>query len=120
MGRKGVAGPLVRLRKICLALPEAYEQETWDLPTFRVHARIFAMFVGERGARPAVWLKAPPGAQAILVGADAGRFFAPPYVGPKGWVGIFLDCRPDWKEVALLVRRSYTLVAPRKLAARME
>lgn len=115
-----MAGPLDRLRKLCLALPDSYEQETWDLPTFRVRARIFAMFVASRGDRPAVWLKAPPGAQAILVGADAGRFFAPPYVGPKGWVGIFLDRRPDWAEVTLLVRRSYCLVAPRRLAARLE
>jgi predicted DNA-binding protein (MmcQ/YjbR family) len=115
----GESGGLARLRRICLALPEAYQQETWETETFRVRAKIFAMFVHERGARPAVWLKAPPGAQAILVGADAERFFAPPYVGPKGWVGIFLDRRPDWNEVALLVRRSYALVAPRKLVARM-
>ena len=114
-----MAGPLPRLRKLCLALPESYEQQTWDLPTFRVRTRIFAMFVAERGARPAVWLKAPPGAQAILGGADADRVFAPPYVGPKGWVGVFLDRRPDWAEVTLLVRRSYGLVAPRKLAARV-
>jgi len=120
-----MAGPLVRLRKVCLALPESYERETWDLPTFRVRTKIFAMYLAgsraaSRGDRPAVWLKAPPGAQAILVGADADRFFAPPYVGPKGWVGMFLDRRPDWAEVTLLVRRSYTLVAPRRLAARLE
>lgn len=115
-----MAGPLIRLRKLCLALPEAFEHETWDHPTFRVRGRIFAMAVGlGRGERPAVWIKAPPGAQAILVGADPDRFFVPPYVGPKGWVGVHLDRRPDWGEVSLLVRRSYSLVAPRKLAARL-
>lgn len=104
-----------RLRAIALALPEAFEQETWDLPTFRVRGKIFAMAVGGRGDF-AVWCKAPPGSQAVLVGADPGRFFAPPYVGPKGWVGMWLVRRPDWAEVAAIVRRSYRLVAPRKLS----
>jgi predicted DNA-binding protein (MmcQ/YjbR family) len=53
----------------------------------------------------------------VLVGADPERFFAPPYVGPKGWVGMRLDRDPDWAEVAVLVRRSYGLVAPKRLAA---
>lgn len=105
--------PLVRLRAICLALPEAEERETWDLPTFRVRGKIFAMAPG--GTE--VWCKAPPGSQAVLVGADPDRFFAPPYVGPKGWIGIRLTRRPDWAEVDVLVRRSFRLVAPRKLAA---
>jgi hypothetical protein len=53
----------------------------------------------------------------VLVGADPDRFFAPPYVGPKGWIGIRLTKRPDWAEVDMLVRRSFRLVAPRRLAA---
>jgi predicted DNA-binding protein (MmcQ/YjbR family) len=110
---------LDRLRAICLALPEAAEQETWDLPTFRVRAKIFAMHV-ETDGRPSVWCKAPPGSQAILVGADPERFFAPPYVGPKGWVGMHLDSRADWREVATLVGRSYRLVAPRALVAQLD
>ena len=52
----------------------------------------------------------------MLVGADPERFFVPPYVGPKGWVGMRLDGGPDWGEVAMLVRRSYRLVAPKRLA----
>jgi hypothetical protein len=52
----------------------------------------------------------------VLVGAAPERFFAPPYVGAKGWVGMRLDRRPDWEEVALLVGRSYRLVAPKRLA----
>lgn len=110
------ATPLARLRAVALALPQAYEQETWELPTFRVGQRIFAMYVPREG-RPALWVKAPPGAQAILVGADAERFFAPPYLGPKGWVGMHLDRGADWTEVAGLVRRSFSLVVPRRLAA---
>lgn len=111
--------PLARLRAICLPLPEAKERETWDLPTFRVRGRIFAMAPGGPGGGVAVWLKAPPGSQAVLVGADPARFFAPPYLGPKGWVGIRLEEAPDWAEVAALVRRSYRLVAPKRLAMRV-
>ena len=107
--------PTDRLRAICLALPVAVEKEAWGDPTFRVRDRIFAM--EKRGdGRVSVWCKAPPGIQAVLVGADPGRFFVPPYVGPKGWVGMRLDRRPDWDEVATLVRRSYRLIAPRRLA----
>ena len=103
-----------RIRAICLALPEAEERETWGAPTFRVRGKIFAM-----PRDGAVWCKAPAGAQAVLVGADPDRFFAPPYVGPKGWIGIRLHGRPDWEEVAALLRRSYRLVAPRRLAAQV-
>ena len=66
--------------------------------------------------RPSVWCKAPPGAQQILIGADDDRFFRPPYVGHKGWIGIHLDARPNWREVALLIQRSYRMTAPKKLA----
>ena len=75
--------PLGRLRRICLALPEAEERETWETPTFRIRDKIFAMVATHEDA-PAVWCKAPPGAQAILIGADAERFFRPPYVGLTG------------------------------------
>jgi predicted DNA-binding protein (MmcQ/YjbR family) len=108
--------PRDRLRAICLALPETVEKETWGDPTFRVRDKIFAM--EKRGdGRISVWCKAPPGSQAVLVGADPERFFVPPYVGPKGWVGVRLDDSPNWAEVAEIVKRSYRLVAPKRLAA---
>lgn len=108
--------PLARLRKICLALPEAVEQETWDHPTFRVRTKIFAMQT-ERDGHPSLWCKAPPGSQMVLVGADPERFFVPPYVGHKGWIGVRLDAKPDWSEVAAIVTRSYRMTAPKRLAA---
>lgn len=107
-----------RLRAICLALPEAEERETWGAPTYRVRDKIFAMLRTGDG-RISLWCKAPPGAQEILVGADPELFFRPPYVGPKGWVGMRLDRGPDWREVEALVRRSYGLTAPRRLAGRL-
>lgn len=107
-----------RLRSICLALPEATEKEAWGDPTFRVREKIFAM--EKRGdGRVSIWCKAAPGSQAILVGADPELFFVPPYVGSKGWIGMRLDAKPDWNEVAAIVRRSYRLTAPKKLAAQI-
>ena len=107
---------LDRLRAICLTLPEAAEKETWDLPTFRVRDKIFAMaIIGETPLQ--LWCKAPPGSQAILVGADPQRFFVPPYVGHKGWVGMRLGKGVDWREVDTLVTRSYRLIAPKRLVA---
>lgn len=106
--------PLDRLRTLCLALPEAIEKTTWDAPTFRVRDRIFAMVHTVQGT-PGVWCKAPRGVQAILVAAAAERFFVPPYVGHKGWIGIRLDAAVDWDEMHDLIRRSYAMTAPKRL-----
>ena len=106
--------PIDRLRKICLALPQATEQQAWGDPTFRIGGKIFAMYkIGD--GRKSVWCKAPAGSQKILVGADPEVFFAPPYVGPKGWVGMRLDIAVDWTEVAALVARSYGLIVPKRV-----
>lgn len=107
--------PVERLRAICLWCPEATEEETWADPTFRVRKKIFAM-VKTGDGRLSAWLKAPPGSQMILVGADPGRFFVPPYVGHRGWIGMRLDDGPDWSEVESLIRRSYRMIAPKRLA----
>ena len=116
--------PLPRLRKVCLDLPEAHEVEAWGEPTFRVRNKLFAMYAASNnhhgGGRPAVWCKAAPGTQARMVRAEPDRFFVPPYVGPSGWVGVWLDRRPDWSEVRELMRDSYRLVAPKRLAALLE
>lgn len=116
--------PLARLRKLCLALPEAHEVEAWGEPTFRVRNKLFAMYAAPNnhhgGGRAAVWCKAAPGNQALMVRAEPERYFVPPYVGPSGWVGVWLDRNPDWSEVKDLMCDSYRLVAPRKLAALLE
>jgi predicted DNA-binding protein (MmcQ/YjbR family) len=107
--------PLTRLRRLCLALPEAEEIETWDTPTFRIRGKIFALVSTHRDA-PAVWVKAPPGVQQMLVEAAPERFFRPPYMGRAGWIGVTLGGRVDWGEVGALVRRSFGLVAPKRIA----
>ncbi len=68
--------------------------------------------------RPALWVKAPPGEQESLVSADARRFFVPPYLGPKGWVGIDLAADPDWSEIRDLMEQAWRMNATtRALAA---
>jgi predicted DNA-binding protein (MmcQ/YjbR family) len=116
--------PITQLRKLCLALPEAHEVEAWGEPTFRVRNKIFAMYADagnhHGGGRPAVWLKAAPGDQQAMVAAAPDCFFAPPYVGPKGWIGIWLDGVVAWDDVAEFVRESYRLVAPKRLCSLLD
>jgi hypothetical protein len=113
--------PLTRLRKLCLALPEAHEVEAWGEPTFRVRNKMFATYASEsshHGAgRPAVWCKAAPANQAAMVGHDPDRYFVPPYVGPSGWIGVRLDGDVDWEELAGLLRDAWRRTAPKRLAA---
>jgi predicted DNA-binding protein (MmcQ/YjbR family) len=117
---KSAKEALGRLRAICLALPEAVERETWEVATFRVRDKIFAMQMGYDG-RFGMTCKAPPGAQEVLVGAEPKRFFLPPYVAHKGWIGVRLeDDDVDWDEVAGLVTESYCMTAPKRLAAQIE
>jgi hypothetical protein len=116
------ASPLTRLRKLCLALPEAHEVEAWGSPTFRVRNKLFAMYAeagNHHGAgHNAVWVKATPVNQRLMVEAAPDRFFMPPYVGTSGWVGVRLDGKNvDWKELDGLLRDGYRMTAPKKLLA---
>ncbi|MDB4908110.1 MAG: hypothetical protein JWO05_2894 [Gemmatimonadetes bacterium] len=116
--KAAVPRPLAKLRKICLALPGSHEVEAWGSATFRT-VKIFAMASEENshagGHRPSVWLKAAPGNQSYMVAAAPARFFVPPYVGPSGWIGVWLDDKCDWDELAELVKDSWSLTAPKKL-----
>ena len=110
---------LTRLRKLCLALPETHEVEAWGEPTFRVRNKLFAMYASagnHHGAgRPAVWCKAASENQDLMVRTAPDRFFVPPYVGPSGWVGVWLDRNVDWKELGQLLEDGYRMVAPKRL-----
>ncbi len=112
--------PVDRLRQICLALPETTEKIAWGEPTFRVGGKLFAQLDDHHhGAdRLAVWLPAALGAQEMLVYADPSRYFVPPYVGKRGWVGVRIDGRADWAAVDRLVRDAYRLVAPKRLQSK--
>lgn len=111
--------PITHLRKLCLALPDAHEVEAWGEPTFRVRNKMFATFASagsHHGAgRSAVWYKAAPGEQELRIRRDPERYFSPPYVGPSGWIGMWLDGDVDWQELADDLRDAYRLIAPKRL-----
>lgn len=113
---------LDRVRRLCLALPEATEQEAWGEPTFRVRKKIFAMYADAGNhhgdGQNAVWLNAPLGVQEMLVRSDPETYFVPPYVGVKGWIGVALAAVDD-DTLREHVVESYCMIAPKKLAARV-
>jgi hypothetical protein len=112
--------PLERLRELCLALPEVTEKVSHGEPTWFVR-RTFVMFADHHhDDRLAFWCAAPAGAQEELVAADPQRFFRPPYVGGRGWLGVYLDVDVDWAEVGEIVTDAYREVAPRKLVAELD
>lgn len=107
-----------RLRRICMALPEANERLSHGEPTwFAGKGKCFANLDNHHhGAEHlSVWLPQQPGAQEDLVALDPARYFRPPYVGAKGWVGVVLDNGPDWAGVERMVREAYRLVAIQRL-----
>ncbi|NUT11702.1 MAG: MmcQ/YjbR family DNA-binding protein [Nonomuraea sp.] len=113
---------LDRLRALCLALPETTERLSHGEPTWFVRDRkTFVMFADRHhDDRVAFWCAAPPGVQEELVAEDPERFFRPPYVGHRGWLGVYLDVEVDWAEVAEIVADAYRRIAPKTLAARLD
>jgi len=113
---------LKRIREICLALPETSERLSHGSPTFFVREkRAFLMvltnFHGD--GRFAIWCAAEAGVQEMLVEADPERFFRPPYVGHRGWLGVRLDRGLDWDELAGITEDAYAEVAPAKLVEQL-
>ena len=109
---------LSRIRRICLALPETSERLSHGAPTFFVRGkRAFLMVLTNHhgDGRFAIWCAAPEGLQATLVEANPERFFVPPYVGHRGWLGVRLDRGLDWNAIAGIVEDAYGEVAPRRL-----
>ena len=111
--------PLPALRKICLSLPETTERPSHGEPTWFVRGKkTFVSYADHHhNDRLAFVCAAPPGAQQAMIAADPERFFVPPYVGGRGWLGVHLDLDEpvDWNEVTELVEDAYRTVAPKKL-----
>jgi predicted DNA-binding protein (MmcQ/YjbR family) len=105
----------------CLWLPEAEEFVSHGSPTFRVRGKTFASYVVNHhgDGRVALWLTAPAGSQELHVRAEPKHFFIPPYVGPRGWLGVVLDHGIAWNRVAELIREGYEKVAPADLRAQL-
>ncbi len=107
------------VREVCLWFPETEEVVAHGSPDFRVNGKTFATYViNHHGdGHLALWLRSPPGAQALYTEAEPEHFYVPPYVGPKGWLGVDLDKGLSWLRIADLVREAYAEVAPKSLTA---
>ncbi|HEY7107059.1 MAG TPA: MmcQ/YjbR family DNA-binding protein [Acidimicrobiia bacterium] len=115
---------LDRIRRICLHLPEVTERPSHGTPTFFVRDKktfVQVWIDGHHDDRfPHLWCAAPVGAQEALVASEPDRFFRPPYVGHRGWVGVRLDGEVDWDEVAAICEDAYRAVAPKTLVTRLD
>ena len=101
-----------------MGLPEVEERPSHGEPAWFVRGKkLFVMFADRHhDDRVAFWCAAPAGAQEALVASAPDRFFRPPYVGVRGWVGVYLDVAVDWEEVEGIVKEAYRCVAPKGLA----
>src|SRR5262249_53617782 len=115
------AAAIDRLRTICTALPDVTEKIAWGEPTWRAGKMFAQMETHHHDAdRVAVWLPARPGVQEALVDEDPVHYSRPPYVGQKGWIGVRIDRKPDWRAVAGLVAEAYREVASPEMIARLD
>lgn len=115
--------PLTRVRAICLALPEVTERLSHSAPTWFVRDKKTFVTLWVDGHHDHhfshLWAAAPPGAEEDLVEAEPDRFFRPPYVGGRGWIGVRLDGVVDWDEIKQVCMEGYRTVAPKSLIERM-
>jgi hypothetical protein len=112
-----------RLRTICVGWPEVMERPSHGAPTWFVRGRSFATLWAEGHhdhTFPHLWCAAPEGAQEAMVAAEPCRFFRPPYVGHRGWLGVRLDGDVDWDELAAICEDAYRRVAPGSLVRRLD
>jgi|HubBroStandDraft_6_1064221.scaffolds.fasta_scaffold190407_2 hypothetical protein len=104
-----------RLRVICLAFPEVTERPSHGAPTWFVRDKSSFVTLWADGHHanqfPHLWCAAPPGLQQELTASEPARFFRPPYVGGRGWVGVRLDGDVDWAEIAELCQDAYRVVS---------
>jgi hypothetical protein len=123
-GSKKVEGTLEKLREICLSFPEVTERLSHGAPSFFVRDKktfVNAWLDGHHADQfPHLWCAAPPGAQHDLVDRDPDRFFRPPYVGHRGWIGVRLDAGLDWDQIDAICEDAYRAVAPRRLVELLE
>lgn len=111
-----------RIREICMSFPEVTEKVSHGAPAFYVRKHFLQLWAhGHHDHQfPHLWCAAPAGAQQELVATESDRFFRPPYVGHRGWVGVRLDGRIDWAEMRAICEEAYRVVAPQKLIAELD
>lgn len=105
-----------------MALPGVTERLSHGAPAFFAGKQFVMLWSdGHHEDRfPHLWCAAPPGAQDELVRTEPDRFFRPPYVGGRGWIGLRLDRDPDWSEVSAVCKEAFRSVAPRKGLAALD
>jgi len=115
---------VARLRQIFMAFPEVTERASHGAPAWFVRSSPQFATVWEHGHHedefPHMWCAAPLGAQQELIASAPERYFRPPYVGHRGWVGVRLDGDLDWAELAEVAEDAYRAVAPKTLVARLD
>ncbi|MET8756624.1 MmcQ/YjbR family DNA-binding protein [Lentzea sp. NPDC004782] len=113
---------LEHLRRLCLALPEVTERPSHGEPTWFVRGKkTFVMFADHHhDDRRAFWCAAGPDVQQTLVAQAPESYFRPPYVGHRGWLGVYLDVPVDWGVIADLVEDAYRVTAPKALVVQLD
>jgi len=120
-----VAGPGAierAVRAICLAFPGATERPSHGAPAFFAGRQFVILWADGHHDHhfPHLWCAAPPGAQEGFVEADPNRYFRPPYVGSRAWIGMRLDHDVDWDEVAAQCEEAFRTVAPARSVSRLD
>jgi hypothetical protein len=114
-------GAVDRVRRACMALPGVTEKVSHGEPTWRAGEKMFVMFADNHhgDGRIAAWCAAPLGVQEMVLRDAPEKFFRPPYVGGKGWIGVMVDRVSD-DELAQVAVQAYAHVAPKKLLAQLD
>jgi hypothetical protein len=105
-----------------MALPGVTERQSHGAPAFFAGKQFLMLWPDGHHEHtfPHLWCAAPPGAQEKLVATEPERFFRPPYVGSRGWVGIRLDGDVDWAELTAACQEAFRAVAPKELVAELD
>jgi hypothetical protein len=111
-----------RIRAICIAFPGATERTSHGAPGFFAGKQFLMLWPDGHHDHdfPHLWCAAPPGAQDELVRSEPDRFFRPPYVGGRGWLGVRLDGEIDWDELTAICEEALRAVAAKKLLAALD
>ena len=115
--------PLARVRSLCLAFPATEERLSHGEATWFAGGRTSFVTCADQhhDDRVAFWAAAPDGAQEQLVAAEPHRYFRPPYVGTRGWVGVWVDVPDvDWDRVEEIVEDAWRCVASKRLIAGLD
>ena len=103
---------LERLRALCVSLPGVSERWSHGEPSWFVKKQFVSLADRHHDDRVAFWAAAPDGAQDHWLALDPNRFFRPPYVGGRGWIGVYLDVPQEWDDIAEIVQAAHAAVLP--------